>query len=730
MHCASCAANIQRQLKKTPGVTEAQVNYANEQATVAFDGQKKTLIEIERGIKRLGYIPHIQEHNHGADLADEERTKELNSLQQKLIVSGSLAAILVLSMFPFAPEFLMNPLVLWLLATPVQFWAGRRFYQSAWSALRNTTVNMDTLVVLGTSAAYGYSVVAALFGWWLMERGIEPHVYFEAASVIIVFILLGKYLEIRAKAQTSTAIKKLLGLQATTAHVWRDGDWQDVAVAQIIRGDKLLVKPGEKVPVDGVITKNDTSIDESMVTGESLPVSKGTEDVVIGATLNITGSFEMRAERVGEETMLSSIIRLVKAAQGSRPPIQQLVDVVASYFVPVVIGLAVLTFIVWLLFGPEPSFVRALVSMINVLIIACPCALGLATPTSLMVGIGRGAEKGILIKDAAALEIAHRVKAIVFDKTGTLTEGKPVVQDTLFLADSEKLRAEHSSILLALETLSHHPLAGAVVQLLKQTAKGELPEVSNFKDIPGKGVEGYLKKKRVAVGNEVLLKLHKIQLPTKIKEASSTWKESGKTVVFLVVEREVVAALALADTLKSTATEVITQLKELGVTPIMMTGDNRATAQVIAAQVGITEYQAEVLPEDKKRKVEQLRAQYGTVAMVGDGINDAPALAAADVGIAMGSGTDVAMESAGITLLRSDIALVPQALRLSRATITNIRQNLVWAFGYNVILIPVAMGVLYPFFGVLLNPMLAGAAMAFSSVSVVLNALRLKSVKV
>ncbi len=725
MHCASCASNTTRKLTKTKGVIEANVNYANEQATVVFDDKQAATTDLVAAVNSLGYVAHLELDE---DIQEQERAKELKLMKNKLLVGGVFSTVLLSGMLPNLPAIFYNPWFQWLLATPVQFWAGSRFYQGAWSSLKNKTTNMDTLVVLGTSVAYFYSVIVTLWGEWFMSHGLDTHVYFEAAAAIITFILLGKFLEIRAKAKTSAAIKELLNLQAKTAWLKKKNQWVEVPIDQVQIGDVLLVKPGQKVPVDGVIIKGETSLDESMVTGESLPVTKTVKDEVVGATINQSGSIEIKATKVGNETMLASIIRLVKEAQGSRPQIQALVDKISSYFVPTVIILAILTFVGWLIFGPDPRLLFALVSMINVLIIACPCALGLATPTSLMVGIGKGAKLGVLIKDAQALEVANKVKTVVFDKTGTLTEGKPRVQQADFMTTNQQ---QVLAVIKKVEELSHHPLATALTeyadQLLK--AKVKLSEVTDFKDIGGKGVIAQVDGKQVAVGNEKLLTELKVSLTVAEQEKVDSLKNNGQTLVLVVIAKKLVAMLGIADKEKVNSVTVIDSLKEENIRTVMLTGDNQTTAKIIADKLGIDEVVAEVLPKDKERVVRQLRKDFGVVAMVGDGINDAPALAAADVGIAMGGGTDVAIESAGVTLLRSDIGLVPTAIKLSKATMRNISQNLFWAFGYNVLLIPVAMGVLYWPFGVLLNPMMAGAAMAFSSVSVVLNALRLKNIK-
>lgn len=726
MHCASCASNTTRKLNKTPGVITASVNYANEQATVTFDESQTSTDNLAQAVSSLGYTAHL-EANQG--IAEEERKKELASLKKKLKVSGILSALLMLSMIPNSPAIFHSHWFLWLLATPVQFWVGKRFYQGAIAGLKNKSTNMDTLVALGTSVAYFYSAVVTIFGSSLQQLGLDDHVYFESSAAIITFILLGKFLEIRAKSQTSSAIKELLSLQAKTALVRKKGQWLKVAIEEVKAGDTILVKPGQKIPVDGEITKDSTSIDESMVTGESLPVSKKKGDLVVGATINQSGSIEIKATKIGSETMLANIIRLVKEAQGSRPPIQALVDTIAAYFVPVVIVLSILTLIIWLIFGPEPKLIFALVSMINVLIIACPCALGLATPTSLMVGMGKGAKLGVLIKDAQALEVANKIKAVVFDKTGTLTVGKPQVQNSFFVDESQQQQVLAS--LKVVEELSHHPLAQSLVEFAQAgiDKKTKLPAATSFKDISGQGVKAKIRNKEILIGNERLFSKKKVVISSSIKKQVLSFKEQGQTVVLMSIGEKLIAVFSIADGLRTSAPGVIKSLENDGITTVMLTGDNQQTATTIAQQVGIKEVVAEVLPADKERVVRELRDKYQVVAMVGDGINDAPALATADVGIAMGGGTDVAIESASITLLRSDISLVPMAINLSQETMKNIRQNLFWAFSYNVVLIPVAMGALYPIWGVLLNPMLAGAAMAFSSVSVVFNALRLKSIK-
>ncbi len=724
MHCASCAANIGRTLRKDQGIIDASVNYGSEQALVEYDETQTSEKKISESVAKLGYTAHIGEKNSD-DLMEQERKQDLSLLRQKLTVAGFLTVILLFgAMLPFAPDVLKNMWVAAILATPVQFWAGWQYYRSAWSALRNRLANMDTLIALGTSVAYFFSLGVVLFETQLERLGVEAHVYFEVSATIITLILLGKFLELRAKGQTSEAIKKLLGLQAKTARVIRDGKELMVPLDQVQVGDSLLIKPGEKVPVDGTILEGESALDESLVTGESLPVNKAQGDKVIGSTLNLSGSFTMRAKKVGAATLLAQIVDLVRTAQGSRAPIQQLVDVVSSYFVPTVILLALGTFLVWFNFGPEPVFVRALISLISVLIIACPCALGLATPTSIMVGVGKGAQNGILIRDAEALQAASQVDTIVLDKTGTLTEGKPKVV-AVEIEDAAKEKGGIESIIMGVESLSHHPLAQAVVSYYA-AANTKPAKVANFKDHSGKGVAGTVDGQPVIIGTIKFLEEQKIPLTGK---PNSDWTSQGWSVAFVAVGGRLAASLAIADTLKPAAAQTIQTLKKLGLHTIMLTGDNKQTAESIAKKAGVDEVIAEVLPTEKEAVIAELKAKGKRVVMIGDGINDAPALAAADVGMAMGGGTDVAIESAGITLLRSDIALVPAALKLSRATMNNIKQNLVWAFGYNVILIPVAMGILYPFTGLQLNPILASGAMALSSVSVVTNALRLRGVK-
>lgn len=735
MHCASCALNIERKLQKTQGIKSANVNYGSETATVEYDETVTRSKDLASAVSSLGYQAHLGKESE--DQVETEKKQELSALKLKLVVSAAFTILLLVgAMVPFAFPWLMSPWTMWLLSTPVQFWAGWSFYQSAWSGLKNRSANMDTLVALGTSVAYFFSVFATVFRGILVQAGIEPHVYFEISATIITLILLGKFLEARAKSATSTAIKKLIGLSPKTANLLVGGKVQTVPIDQIKLGDLLLVKPGEKIPVDGIIMDGDSTIDESMVTGESLPVEKKVKDTVIGATVNLTGAIEVKATKVGSETMLAQIIELVRRAQGSRAPIQKLADQVSGIFVPIVIMLGIGTALIWFNWGPEPVLVMSLMSLINVLIIACPCALGLATPTSIMVATGRGAEIGILVKNAESLERASRVKTVIFDKTGTLTKGKPAVQAFEFVGkDDKRLMALASAV----ESRSAHPLAAAIARDLPEKAglKDSHLKVTHFTDRAGLGVEGTVGEDQVLIGKQELLSKAKVKLNPGLDKKTAGWADNGWTVVRVAVNGEEVGHIALADTIKEDAKEVVRELTRMGIKSVMVTGDNEQTAQAIARLAGIKVVEAGVLPEGKEIIVRKYqaegqkgspRASHG-VAMIGDGVNDAPALAASDVGIAMGEGTDVAIESAGMTLLRSDITLVPQAFKLSRATLRNIKENLVWAFGYNIILIPVAMGVLYPIWGIQLNPILAGGAMAFSSVSVVTNSLRLKRAK-
>ncbi len=758
MHCASCAKLIERGLKKTPGVSVAHVNYGSEEATVEFDPKRTSLSDLSGAISNLGYkaITESESTKTPEDLKEEAKRKELADLKIKVIISSILSSIVLLGSFPewfsFVPKLLADPFVLLLLSIPVQFWAGWGFYQATWSGLKNRAAGMDTLIAIGTSAAFGFSLLTTTFSQPLKAAGFPIITYFDTAAVIITLILLGRYFEARAKAHTSDAIKKLLHLQAKTARVVRNGKEIDVPIEDVKVGDIIRVRPGEKIPVDGKITEGASSIDESMVTGESIPVDKKTGDLVIGATINKTGTFLFAATKVGKDTMLSQIVRMVAEAQSSRAPIQHLADVVSGYFVPVVLMLAVATFVIWFDVG---SFAQAFTNMIAVLIIACPCALGLATPTAIMVGTGKGAEHGILIKDAESLEIAHKIKTIVFDKTGTLTKGEPKVTDIDFNVGYKKMgltKAQIESAIASLEKNSEHPLSQAIVAFIRPRLAGDALQgeaLRNFKAIEGFGVSGIVDKLPILIGNKKLMEKEKVTRCAELDKKAETWMNEGKTLAYVAMGNKHVALLALADTLKAEAKETVDQLKKMHVDVWMITGDNEKTAHAIAKQAGIANVMASVLPAEKEAKIRELKQSSVVshqssvslktedrklkaviIAFAGDGINDAPALAASDVGIAMGTGTDVAIESAGITLLNKDLRSVVSAVRLSKSTLAVIKENLFWAFGYNVILIPVAMGILYPITGWLLNPALAAFAMAASSISVVGNSLRLKGVKI
>ncbi|KKU52045.1 MAG: Cu(2+)-binding/translocating P-type ATPase [Parcubacteria group bacterium GW2011_GWA2_47_10] len=729
MHCASCVAAIEGSLKKVDGVLEATVNLATEKAMVTFDPERVTDERLRSAVSNAGYQALINEEAKTESDEEKEKQKELRDLRIKVIVSLVLGGLILWGSFPgiikTAPVFLKNFWVQLFLATPVQFWAGFAFYRATISALKHRTANMDTLVAIGTTVAFGYSAFVTVLPQLVIKIGIEPMPYFDTGTIIIGLILLGRYFEARAKAGTSEAIKKLIGLQAKTARVVRDGKEADIPISEVIIGDSIRVRPGEKIPVDGIITDGESSIDESMLTGESMPVDKITGNIVVGATMNKTGTFTFNATKIGSETMLAQIIKLVQEAQGSKAPIQRLADSVSSYFVPVVIMLAFLTFAVWYNFGPSPTLLFALLNTVAVLIIACPCAMGLATPTAIMVGTGKGAEHGILIKDAESLETAHKIKTIIFDKTGTLTKGQPEVTDIIPIGSIS--RDELLKLAGSIEKGSEHSLAEAIVRAA-EAKQFMVSKVEKFQAIPGHGVEGVIDGARVVFGNKRLMDKESIDIGSANKEISGM-ENNGKTVMMLGIGNKLVGLIAVADIIKESAKEGLAALQKLGIEVVMITGDNQRTATAIGKTLGITRILAEVLPDQKEAEVRKIQAEGKVVAMVGDGINDAPALAAADVGIAMGSGTDVAIEAADITLINKDLRSIATAIILSKKTMRTIRLNLFWAFGYNVILIPVAMGILYPFFHLLLNPIFASVAMATSSVSVVSNSLLLKRKK-
>jgi P-type Cu+ transporter len=725
-----CAGVVKKVIESFDFVQEAQTSFANQEAVIVFkEGEPSQLNAIMEAIRKAGYEPSLAsvEEETGQENADK---KSIALLRNKVIVGAALsAAILGIVSFPMLgidiPVNVSNILQL-LLTLPILLWVGGKIFSGAYAKARRKILDMDTLIALGTGAAFLYSLVPTFVPDFLSRSGISPDVYYDTAAIIITLILLGKYLEERAKKGTSEAIRKLLGLQAKTARVIRDGREADILVSDVQVDDILLVRPGEKIPVDGEVMEGSSSINESMVTGESIPVSKHAGDTVIGATINETGSFRMKATKVGADTVLAHIISIVKRAQASKAPIQRMADQVSAVFVPVVIVIAVLSFGAWLSFGGGVNaFTSALVAAVSVLIIACPCALGIATPTAVMVGTGKGAEHGILIKDAAALENAHKVTAVVFDKTGTLTEGKPRIIDIIMAEGFAE--ADTLPLVLSVEKQSEHPLAEAMVNGLREKGMKELP-VEDFQAHRGKGVSATVQGTPVLAGTQRFLAERKVMRCAELDAKAKELERNGKTVVFIATGNKPSAIIAIADTLKESAVETVRVLKKLGIEPVMITGDNEDTAKAIATEVGIERFFARVLPEEKAKKIRTLQAEGKIVAMAGDGINDAPALVQADIGIAMGSGTDVAMESAGMTLLKGDVSKILQALRLSRSTMRTIKQNLFWAFAYNTLGIPVAAGVLYPFTGILLSPVIASAAMSFSSLSVVLNSLRLKRI--
>jgi len=730
MKCASCVTAIEKALLQKNGILKASVNLATEKARVEYIPSEISLSEISKAIEGSGYrVIHVSQEQKLEDMEEIFREKENKKLRTKFLVGLILGLIIFFGSmphwFPWIPKFLNNFFVLWVVATPVQFWIGWQFYRGAWGAFKHRNANMDTLIAVGTSAAYLYSVAATLFPSFFASGGIKPEVYFDTSAMIIVLILLGRLLETKAKGQTSDAIKKLIGLQSKTARIRRDGKEMDLPVEEVLVGDEILVRPGEKIPVDGVVIEGKSAVDESMITGESIPVKKEVEDEVIGATFNKTGSFTFRATKVGKDTTLAQIIKLVQDAQGSKAPIQRLADVVAGYFVPIVISIAIATFVVWFNFGPNPALTYALLNFVAVMIIACPCALGLATPTAVMVGTGKGAEKGILIKGGESLETAHKLDTIVFDKTGTLTKGEPEVTDLVTVGSfSEEDILKYAA---SAEKASEHPLGEAIIKrALEQGIKLESPE--DFNAIEGQGLEARVGGKTVFLGNKKLMENQRVQIG-EMEEKAAAFAAEGKTLIYVSIDRKLAGFVVVADTLKDNSISAVKRLESLGLYVIMLTGDNRHTAQAIARMAGIKNVISEVLPEDKVLAIKKLQSEGKKVAMVGDGINDAPALAQADIGIAIGSGTDVAMEASDITLIKEDLNGVAAAIELSKRTIRVIKQNLFWAFFYNTAGIPIAAGVLFPFFGVLLNPIFASAAMAFSSVTVVSNSLRLGQVK-
>ncbi|MDU0371548.1 heavy metal translocating P-type ATPase [Hymenobacter endophyticus] len=739
MTCASCSNFVERALSRTPGVQRATVNLASEKATIDYLPSQIDRSGLKAAVEQAGYTVHepVTPLVASAPLAKDEELEERKAqayahLRRRFQVAVGLALVIMpLSMLMLWPSLLSRistPLLnygLLLLTLPVLLYSGREFYVAAWKNLRHGTASMDTLIAVGTGAAFLYSLAATVAPHFFMRQGLMPEVYYDTTATIIALILLGKVLESRAKQQTSAAIKALMGLQAKTARVLRNGQEVDVPIEQVQLGDEVLVRPGEKVATDGVILSGQSSLDEAMLTGESLPVEKRAGDVVFGATLNKTGAFRFRVTKVGADTVLAQIVRLVEEAQGSRAPIQRLADKISAVFVPVVIVIAISTFAAWFaLAEPGQRLPLALINFVAVLIIACPCALGLATPTAIMVGTGRGAEQGVLIRNAEALENAYQVNTILLDKTGTITRGEPAVTD--FVKEVGQVEAELLALLVALERQSEHPLAEAVVRYAEPTKVSALP-VTDFRAYEGRGAGATVAGRAVLIGNLRLLTEQAIHLSPELQQAANQLLTEAKTVLYAAVDGELVAVFGVADTVRETSAAAIQRLQQQGLEVVMMTGDNAQTAARVAGQVGISRFFADVLPQDKAGKVKELQAEGRVVAMVGDGINDAPALAKADVGIAMGSGTDVAMAAADITLMRSDLQGVVTAIGLSRQTMRTIRQNLFFAFVYNTLGIPVAAGLLYPLTGWLLSPMLAAGAMALSSVSVLLNSLRLRT---
>lgn len=721
MSCAACATRVEKTLNRQPGVYHAQVNYAAATATVEYNPQECTPETLKDAIQNAGYDLVIETNAQKEKIAEDAHSRKYRQLKQRTIFSLMLSVPVAIIGMCFMDWTYAN-YVMWILSTPVVFWLGRDFYRNAWKQLKHRTSNMDTLVAVSTGIAYTFSLFNLFWPEFWLSRGIHPHVYFEAASVIISFILLGRLLEEKAKGNTSEAIKKLMGLQpATVTILTPEGQLKEIPVEQVQQGQRLVVKPGSRIAVDGTVYEGCSYVDESMLTGEPLPAEKTPGTKVYAGTINQKGSFSFIADKVGSETVLAHIIRMVQDAQGSKAPVQQLVDRIAAIFVPTILSIAVLSFLAWIWLDNANGFTHGLLAAVTVTIIACPCALGLATPTAIMVGIGKGAENGILIKDAESLETARKVNAIVLDKTGTLTEGRPTVTDI----SDPLLQSPLGDVLFTLESASEHPLAQAIVQY--QTR--QILPMEEFESLTGLGVRGKINGTYYYAGNRRLLETHHLTVSPALTEEAARLSLEAKTVIWLADSQQALGLVAIADRIKPTSKEAVRQLQEMGISTYMLTGDNPETAQRIAAQCGITHFQSEVLPQQKAQFIKDLQKEGKIVAMVGDGINDSAALAQADLSIAMGKGSDIAMDVAKMTLISSDLNKITDAIRLSQATVRTIRENLFWAFIYNLIGIPVAAGILYPINGFLLNPMIAGAAMAMSSVSVVSNSLRLKRKK-
>lgn len=718
MSCASCAARVDKTLNSLPGVYQATVNYATAVAQVEYNPEVCSDATLQSAVQDAGYDLLVDTGEDAADKAEEIRLTRYRKIKRRTMAALLLSLpIMVISMF--FEDISSLKYVLWILATPVVFGLGREFYINAWRQLKHGTSNMDTLVAVSTGIAYTFSVFNLLFPDFWLSRGIEPHIYFEAASVIIAFILLGRLLEERAKQNTSTAIKKLIGLQPKTVTLIVDSDECTVPITAVQKGDTILVKPGERIAVDGMVVTGESYVDESMLNGEPVPLHKQSGEKVFAGTINQKGTFRFIADKIGSDTMLAQIIRMVQDAQGSKAPVQKLVDRIARFFVPAIISISIIAFVAWIFLAPTNGFTNGLLAMVTVLIIACPCALGLATPTAIMVGIGKGAEKGILIKDAQSLEVAQKIDTIILDKTGTITAGHPIVVESLWENGFEHSR----KILYSLEKLSEHPLSDAVVNTLQNEKE---ISIDKFENVPGKGVKGIVGSQTYYVGNLSLLNDNHITIASHLQELANKWTQEAKTLVWFADSTQAIAAIALTDEIKQTSAQAISQLQEMGVEVHMLTGDNAISAQAISRKVGINHYKAGVLPNEKAQFIKELQANGKKVGMVGDGINDSAALAQADLSIAMGQGSDIAVDTAMATILSSDLLKIPETIRLSQLTIKTIYQNLFWAFIYNLIGIPITAGIFYSVNGFLLNPMWASAAMAFSSVSVVLNSLRLK----
>ena len=722
LSCASCASNVELNLSNHKGVVQAAVNLASQIATVEYLPSQVTPADLKQSVVSIGYDLIVDESANAREELENLQQKKVKSLRRRTFWSVALSVpLVIIGMFfmnmPYANY------IMWAIATPIVVWMGRSFFINGWKQLMHRSANMDTLVALSTGIAYLFSIFNTLFPQFWHARGIHAHVYFEAAGVVIALILVGKLLEEGAKANTSSALKKLIGLQPKTVFkVAADGSVKEFLIAKVKTGDIILIRPGEKIPVDGIVTQGSSYVDESLITGEPVPVLKETGTTVFAGTINQKGSFQFRAEKVGADTLLSSIIRMVQEAQGSKAPVQKLVDKIARIFVPVVVVIALITLAAWLILGKENALIQGIMSMVTVLVIACPCALGLATPTAIMVGIGKGAENNILIKDAEALELAYKMNALVLDKTGTITEGKPVVGDIVWHHETDKIKG--INILYSLEKASEHPLAESVTGYLKPDA---IPvDLANIQSITGKGITCTYAGEIYLAGGSRLMKENNISIPSEIENFAAKWEEDAKSIIYFADSRNVLAAISVSDPIKGSSASTIKKLKEMGIEVYMITGDNRKTAEAVAKATGVNDFRSDMLPSEKAEFVKSLQSRGMITGMTGDGINDSQALATADISIAMGKGSDIAIDASKMTIISNDLSYIPTAIRLSRNTVRTIRQNLFWAFIYNVIGIPIAAGILYPVNGFLINPMIAGAAMALSSVSVVSNSLRLK----